>query len=186
MERTFTRFEVGERTYPELLTPLKEQLDHIVPSENGSLGYYPCCVTLKNGQAVDRVFIVAAQPYIEQWGIWPDQDSHKHEVQLEDVAEIQESTSRLPARFANELYLAGESGMGYTVFTVRFRDGTEKAYASGNAIDFISFPIGQTSADIIEVLPHVGRDRAVASNTPYFWCIYGTGTPRGTVQRWQQ
>ena len=183
MDRTFTKFEVDERAYPQLSPPLKEQLERVVPSKSGALCYYPCRVTLNSGEAIDRVFIVAAQPYISHWGIWPDQDSHKHEVQLEAVAEIQDSPCRLPARFANELYLAGESGMGYTVFTVRFKDGTEQAYAAGNVVDFISFPAGQTSADIVEVLPHGGRDRAVANNIPYFWCLHGSGKPRGTVQR---
>ena len=120
------------------------------------------------------MYVVKARSYIEVWGVWPDQDSHKHEVKLEDVAEIFESPTRLPVKFANALYRAGESGMGYTMFTVRFRGGGERAVVTGNAIDFISLPPGQTPADIIEVVPHQGRDRAVASTQPYYWCIHGS------------
>jgi hypothetical protein len=39
---------------------------------------------------------------------------------MENVAEVRDSPRRLPARFANELYQHGESGMGYTIFTVVF------------------------------------------------------------------
>jgi len=171
----------GDRTYPTLSAHLTQQLEEIVPSVSASLRYFPCCVKLKDGQTIDRVYVVEAQPYITHWGVWPDQDPHKHEVRSEDVTDIYESLSRLPAQFANELYEAGESGMGYTVFTVRFSDGTESAHASGNAIDFISLPIGQSVADIVEVFPHKGRDRAMSDSVPYYWCIHGSGKPRGGI-----
>ena len=186
MERSFTKFEAGERTYPALSPHLKAKLDEIVPSQSGTLSYFPCRVTLKDGTIIDRVYIVEAQPYITVWGVWPDQDAHKYEVRLEEISEVQESPSRLPARFANKLYRAGESGMGYTVFTVRFRDGAEMAYVSGGAVDFISFPAGQSQADIVDVSPHIGRDRAVHSDIPYFWCLHGYGKSRITFQQWQQ
>lgn len=175
MDRTFASFEVGERAYPELSALLRAQLNRIAPSIDGALRYFPCSVRLHTGQIVDRVYVVEAQSYISVWGVWPDQDAQKHEVKLEDVVEILESPTRLPVNFANALYRAGESGMGYTVFTMRFRGGGEQAVVTGNAIDFISLPAGQTPADIIEVVPHLGRDRAVASAQPYYWCIHGRG-----------
>jgi hypothetical protein len=83
-----------------------------------------------------------------------------------------------PPGFANELYLAGESGMGYCVFTVVFstRFGLlhrkRQAYLTGGAVDFIDYPHGLAGKDVHEVLPHVGRN-AHPRNTPtYSWCIY--------------
>lgn len=178
MGSDLTRFEAGERNYPDLPSDLRRQLARIRPSVSGSLRYFPCLVRLKDGRTLDRVYVVEARPYIAHWGVWPDQDSHKNEVRVEDVAEIHESPSRLPANFATELYRAGESGMGYLVFTVRFSDGTEKSYASGNAVDFISLPLGKSGNDIAGVVPYEGRDRAVTSNVPYFWCIHGSGTEK--------
>ena len=176
MKRNFTSFEAGERNYPDLPSNLRQQLARIPPSVSGSLRYFPCLVRLKDGRTLDRVYVVEARSYMTHWGVWPDQDSHKKEVRIEDVAEIHESPSRLPADFATELYRAGESGMGYVVFTVRFSDGTEQSYVTGNAVDFVSLPSGKSGSDIAGVIPHRERDRAVASNVPYYWCIHGSGT----------
>lgn len=180
MSRTFTSFEPGRRRrYPMRTPELRAQLDQVVPSVDGALEYFPCCVRTKDGREIDRVYVVGAQSYIAQWGVWPDQDPHKFEVPLEDVVEIRESPTRLPARLANELYRAGESGMGYTAFTVTFRDGTDQSYVCGNAIDFVSVPPGQTSRDIVAVTPHAGRERAISDHVPYYWCIHGDGEHHG-------
>lgn len=179
MNRTFTSFKPEERHYPALTAGLKSQLDRIVPSVDGNLEYFPCCVRMKDGREIDRVYVVSAQPYIVNWGVWPDQDPHKFEIRLEDVAEIRESPMRLPPRFANELYRAGESGMGYTVFTVTFRDGSDRSYVTGNAIDFVVLPHGKGVRDIVAVTPHAGRDHAVPDHAPYYWCIHGHGTQHG-------
>ena len=101
-------------------------------------------------------------------------------MRLEDVASIAESPSRLPARFANELYAAGESGMGYTVFTVVFKTAIpflrrRKTYLSGNAVDFIEYPFGTGPSDVASVLPHVGRRSAALARRArpkYYWCRY--------------
>lgn len=179
MSRTSANFKPGERHYPALSPELKAQLDRVVPSVDGDLEYFPCCVRTKDGRELDRVYVVSARQYIAKWGVWPDQDPHKFEIRLEDVAEIRESPTRLPPRFANELYRAGESGMGYIVFTVTFRDGTSEAYVGGNAIDFISLPRDRTPRDIVSVTPHAGRERAVAGNEPYYWCLYGPDEAHG-------
>jgi hypothetical protein len=169
-------FRAGSRAYPELSAEQRSQLARIEPSVvDEELRYWPCSVTLKDGTIVDRVYIVAAQPYINTWGVWPDQDSFKHEVRIEEVVAIRPSPTRIPKRFADVLYGTGESGMGYTVFTAVFRDGTSRAYIAGNAIDFIDVPSGLTAEDIIEVRPHIGRERAIEDRAPYFWCIHGIG-----------
>jgi len=156
---------------PKLPGHLKRQLREITPSLDGDLKYYPCAVQLKDGNEVDRVYLVDELPYIRHWGMYPHQDPRKAEILVKDVAVIRESPSRLPVRFANELYKAGESGMGYTVFTVVFTTGLQQAYLTGNAVDFIDYPEGVEANDVVAVLPHVGRD-SHREGPGYYWCLY--------------
>jgi hypothetical protein len=141
------------------------------------LAYYPCLLTMKDGTSMDRVYLASQAPWIKLWGIYPNQDPGKSEVLIADVVSVAESPSRLPAPFANELYKAGESGMGYAVFRVVFK-GTipflhrRKSYVTGNAVDFIDYPLGKGPKDVVSVLPHVGR-RVWNKATPrYYWCLY--------------
>ena len=73
---------------------------------------------------MNRVYVVSEQSYIRSWGVWPEDDSGKALIAIEEVQDLRESHSRLPAEFANRLYDAGESGMGYRIFTVVFDDGS--------------------------------------------------------------
>jgi hypothetical protein len=89
------------------------------------------------------------------------------------VIEISESPSRLPVDIANELYKAGESGMGYCAFLLEFKDGSRQAYVTGNAVDFIPMPNGKSLGDITRVIPHEGRnDENSLSGHKYFWCLF--------------
>jgi hypothetical protein len=110
-------------------------LDAITPSVDGDLKYYPCLVRFSDGTEVDRVYVVSEAPYIKHWGVYPGQDRHKVEILVSDVASLTESPSRLPPQFANQLYKAGESGMGYTIFTVVFSDGSRQAYLTRTALN---------------------------------------------------
>src|SRR5207342_3105831 len=110
-----------------------------------------------SGQLVDRVYFAEAERWFRSWGVWPDDDSGKQWLDVGDVAAVEESPSRLPPNYASQLYDAGESGMGYTLFVVSFRDGTKVPFVSGNAVDFISYPEGQSPATVAGVIPHAGR-----------------------------
>jgi hypothetical protein len=92
---------------------------------------------------------------------------------------IQSSPTRLPARFANDDYKAGESGMGYTFFTVVVRGGGQLPFVAGNAVDFPAWPADINPAEVTHVQPHVGRDsfrdRSPTSSEQmanYHWCLY--------------
>jgi hypothetical protein len=158
--------------YPPLSPDLARQLS-AVPVSGGI--YYPCSVVLNDGTVKDRVYVVEAGPWFRDWGVWPEDDRGKRSVDIRTVTSINDSLSRLPARFADELYRAGESGMGYTIFTVRFRDGSSIVVATGNAVDFIDYPEGQSPETVVGVLPHVGRnDPHLRSGPEYWWCLYET------------
>jgi hypothetical protein len=165
--------------YPAIGDGLRKQLERIPPSTAHGCEHRPCRIRLGSGEWRDFVYVVDADAYKRLWGIWPEDDPGKESVALQDVVEIQESRHRLPAALANKLYEAGESGMGYTVFTVVLRDGRRLPYVTGNAVDFPTLPPGVTSDDIVDVLPHEGRN-ALKSPGPapeetdaaYAWCLY--------------
>lgn len=158
--------------YPALPESLKSQLAAIEPSSSGNLYYYPCQVLLRTGATMDRVYMVAEAPYISLWGVYPEQDHWKSSIKIADVVSIAESPSRLPAQVANRLYEAGESGMGYQIFTIVFSDGTKQPYLTGGAVDFVEYPQGKGIKDVITVLPHVGRDQNPLQGPKYYWCLY--------------
>lgn len=158
--------------YPLLPSHIREALKNIIPSEDGSFAYYPCQVTLKGGVRLDTVYIEPEQPYMRVWGVYPEDDRSKQTVSINDVVAVEESPVRLPARFASEIYRAGESGMGYTLFTVVFSDGERQVYMSGNAVDFIQYPETKGPEDVIQVLTHQGREACPRQAPEHYWCLY--------------
>jgi hypothetical protein len=145
---------------PKVPDKLREDINAITPSVDGDLTYWPCAARLKDGTVLVCVYVVPEVPYIRHWGVYPHQDRGKSYISLADVDALAESPRRLPARFANKLDKSGESGMGYTIFTVVLADGSRQAYRTGNAVDFGRYPEGKTLNDVIDVLPHQGRGRA--------------------------
>jgi len=175
VDRQLTPYIPGKRSYQALPANLRAAWSAIAPSIDGKLQYRPCSVTLNDGATIPCVYVMDAQSYIDVWGIWPEDDKGKRYVLIENVASISESPLRMPAKFANELYRAGESGMGYCLFTLLFSDGSRQAYVSGNAVDFVHLPSGKTMADIREALPHEGRAETQKQSPKYFWCLFGEG-----------
>jgi hypothetical protein len=158
--------------YPILPPHLRAALTSIVPSEDGELAYYPCRVTLTSGVILDAVYVEPEQPYLRAWDVYPENDPGKRVVRIEEVAAIEDSPMRLPVRFANEIYRDGESGMGYTAFTIVFADGQRQAYISGNAVDFIQYPDGKGPNDVVGVLTHQGRESSPLQAPEWYWCLY--------------
>jgi hypothetical protein len=161
--------------FGQLTNELASQLSTIAPSRNGRRRYYPCSVRLTDGSEVDRVYLMEARSWLESWGPMPGGEARSggHVIQISDIDSIRESPSRLPARFADKLYLAGETGMGGTTFTVQFRDGTAVAFGTGNAVDFITYPPDKTATDVVDVLPHVGGGSGALLRAPsYSWAPF--------------
>jgi len=92
---------------------------------------------------------------------------------------IDESPLRLPARFANTVYAAGESDMGYVIFIVVLADGRRLPFVTGNRIDFPALPEGVGSADVVDAIPREGGSifkyrppRPDESSVDYHWCLF--------------
>ena len=159
--------------YSPLSSHIREAFRGIEPSGDGELVYYPCRAVLNSGNAFDTVYIVPEKPYLKYWGVYPEDDRGKRWIRIEDVAQVQDSPTRLPAQFANEIYKNGESGMGYTIFTVVFADGLRQSCVTGNAVDFIQYPSGKGPKDVVAVLPHEGRrDHSLVNAPEWYWCLY--------------
>lgn len=161
--------------YAALPDHIRRALEVVEPSGDDELKYYPCRITLVNGTILDTVYIEPELPYLRFWGVFPEDDSGKRYIRIEDVMKVEDSPTRLPARFANEIYRNGESGMGYTIFTVIFADGEQQACVNGNAVDFIQYPDGKGPKDVIAVHPHEGRTAHLVKGPEYYWCLYSQG-----------
>lgn len=125
------------------------------------------------------MYAVEANGYLRMWGVDPSDDPAKRSVAVDQVVKIEDSPYRLPAPLADKLYRAGESGMGYVIFTVVMNDGRRLPFVTGNAVDFPAWPADVNPQDAVEVLPHQGRevfrDRAPGPNegsADYSWCLY--------------
>jgi hypothetical protein len=134
-------------------------------------------VRLASGEVRDFVYMVDADAYIRAWGVWPEEDDAKRAVSVDDLVAVEESSHQLPVDLANKLHEWGESGMGYTLFTVVLRDGRRLPRVTGNAVDFHALPDGVTTGDV-DVLREgrdVFKDRAPRPEegaAPYAWCLY--------------
>ena len=163
----------ADRVYPELPSSLCNQLEQIQKSTDGMMQYWPAQAAMKDGSIHERVYFADAEEYIRVWGVWPSDDSGKQEIKIGDVASILTCPSRLPHKFADQLYRAGESGMGYVVFELQYVDGLKTAHLAGNAVDFVQLPEGKRTEDIVNVTPHAGREYKKHLNAPeYAWCLF--------------
>lgn len=160
-------------TYPPLSIALSRKLRRVPASHNGVMDYHPCAVVLRTGERLPCVYIVKESAYRQRWGPLPGESSGRREVCIDAVESVSESPYRLPAGLADELYRAGESGMGYYVFQVLFRNGVRQSYLTGSAVDFVDPPPGCLAADAVAVFPHAGRQDAHGRAMDYHWCLYG-------------
>lgn len=159
--------------YAPLPPSVRDALTRIEPSRDGDRLIFPCRATLADGSIVNHVCLVPAAQFAKVWEMAPSIYRDKTSIGAEDLAAIEESPDRLPARFANEIYKQGESGMGYTIFTVVFKDGSRQVYATGGRADFIPYPEGKGPSDVVSVIPHEGRhDPSLLGAPESLWCLF--------------
>ncbi len=150
----------------------RDQLLKITPSRNSVMEFRPCQVTLKNGEILENVYITEVNNYLKDWGMLPNYDSGKMGILIEDVENISSSPNRLNPDLANKLYKAGESGMGYCIFKIIFDNGQTLDVLTGNAVDFVPTPIGLTTKNIKDVIPHEGSRTKYTEGLKYYWCLF--------------
>lgn len=158
--------------YPTLSADLRKQLATIQPSVVRGVAYYPCSAAIESGQIFECVYLVEENGYFRQWGVWPENDRGKQYLELTKVANLSNSCSRLPSEYAIKIYAAGESGMGYHIFSVCFKNRTKVTYLGGGMIDFIKYPDGLTNNDICEVGVQARADTGYIETRSYLWCLF--------------
>lgn len=156
----------------EVLPPnLASQLALVPKSRDGSLEYAPCLVRLRTGEVLPRIYVAEESAFFALWG----DDPRRTYLDVSEIDSIEDSPFRLPASLANVVYEAGESGMGYSIFTVHLRDGRSLPFLAGNAVDFPDWPSDVDPRDAIAIEPHVGREHVGGANTgsaPWGLCLY--------------
>jgi hypothetical protein len=157
----------------------------IRPSRDGSLELRPCRVLLKEGRWIDRVFLVDEEAYLRLWKLPPGQDASRRPLPAGEIVDVAESLTRLPVRIADRLYRAGESGAGYTCFTLVLAGGRRLPYMTGHAVDFPQWPDDVTPDLVREVLPHEIPEEfkkrtplTHEASAPHLWCLYRRPRPR--------
>ena len=158
----------------QLRPELTPQLEDVEPSVDDTYEYRPCRVKLADGGWRDRVYVGEAFRYIQRSLIWPWNARVNRYIPLDNVSAIESSPTRIPANLASKIYSAGESGMGYCIFTLITDIGRRIPRLTGNAVDWIDLPSGIEPHNLVDVLPHEGpRDeRLTQSGPPYSWCLY--------------
>lgn len=127
----------------------REFLDAIAALEPGIWGI-PCSIELTDGPAFEFALAWENRRFSDA-GKW---------VNPHRIKGISKCLKRMPARFARLIYDAGESGMGYHICVVELCDGNSFVHSAGNLIiDLVNLPVGYSSEDIVNVLPHQGRER---------------------------
>jgi hypothetical protein len=175
-DRKLRPYSPGKLVYPALSDSLRLQWERIPPCPEVGSDARPCLVTLDDGIVIDNVYVVSAQEYIKVWGVWPKDDSWKKEIDISRVIRLIESPNRFPVKLAEKVYGGGESGMGYQLFTVLFKDESRQVYMTGNAVEFLPLPQGKSFTDMIDVFPHEGREASdILHGMNYYWCLFGTG-----------
>jgi hypothetical protein len=159
-------------TAPHLPKRLMQQLARVPVSHDRFMHYAPCLVRLRSGRVCPRVYVAEESEYLALWGYDPSRPA----ISIRHVGAIEDSPLRLGPTLADRVYEAGESGMGYTIFTVHMKDGRSLPFSTGGAVDFPNWPPGVDPKDAVSVEPHVGREHFQASGSAksldYLWCLY--------------
>jgi len=152
---------------------LLRELEAIEPSEfEPGTRIYPCSALLNDGTVLECVYFVSADTAKRLFGpAGIEAVSERLRIPVEQVANVGVSPARLPARFANQIYQAGETHYGCYMFTLVFSRWRREKYSQGGFIDFLSFPRGRRPCDVKEVLLRTGPIRA-SRVMEYRWCVY--------------
>lgn len=142
----------AEQKFPLITRALAAELKAIEPSITKHTKLFPCLATLTDGRQIDGVYMIDAGAFLKI-----DDLSNGTVLPLSRIAHIENSPTRLPAKIANQIYRAGEYGMGYYVFTLVFDDGSHLPCRTGDLVDFLDLPHSFADHKVVRALPHVGQ-----------------------------
>ena len=142
-----------------------------------SITYHPAAAVTKDGATHECVVFFGETAYRRVWG----PDPKRKMIDIEYVRDVRPSRLQLPPKFADRLYVVGETRMGGVDFKLKMKDGKDFYYITGNLVDFIDYPEGYSGSDIAEVqtFPLAGFAGVPSASRPghlgghaYDWCLY--------------
>lgn len=126
-------------------------LAQIPPSKHRETEYRPAQLRLRDGSVVPCAYVMPEDYFLGRVPSGPDF------ISIDAVEAIEECRHRLPAEIATRVHNAGETGMGYCLFTIKFSDGSKAVFnVSSTGLDFVDYPAGKSQADVVDVIPHAG------------------------------
>lgn len=144
-----------------------------VPAVKTNLGFHRACsLRMKSGIVHPRVLCCEdSRGFHTDWWI-----SRNPWISPDDIAVVESSSSAIPAHIAQKIYDAGESGMGYQIYALKFRGGSTQVFVTPNVLDFPDLPEGYAGRDIADAFPHKGRDNAQSGrhrgSADFLFCFY--------------
>jgi hypothetical protein len=169
----------------QLSPALQQQLDQIEPTTVLGALVYPCSAHLVYPYSAHMGEAGLLKcVYFADWTAFtrlhgeeepPDRVYPSRCIAADQVASIGLSPYRLPARFANQIYQRGESGMGWNGFTLVFSWWCRSHYIVGSLVDFLGYPLWYSPEDVKEVLLYDRKKRGRSSLDSY-WCVFTRGS----------
>ena len=159
--------------YPVLNRHIRQLLSQLDYVDVGDVRYYPCSLATNDDNFYDCVYLVEESGYFSRWGVWPEDDKGKRCLPVGNIKSVRKSDVSVPVNIATKIYATAESGMGYRVFTLKFKNNIFQSYQTGLMVDFLLLPKHCRNTDIIDVFANkVLPDHEVMSDANYYWCLY--------------
>jgi hypothetical protein len=161
---------------PKLSAILQRELDTIEPSvfEPGLL-LYPCSAKLRDGTEVAHMYFVEVSIFRKMFrGESPLKVPGLRWVSPDAIESIAPDPTRLPVRFANELYRMTDVGWGTRIFTLVFSWWCRRYYSVGSLVDFLEYPARRGPEDIKRVILYGKRKRLRTPTPEPSWCVFST------------
>lgn len=151
---------------------LQNQLAAIEPSvlPSGAV-VYPCLARLSGGGTRECVYFVELATFKLLFrGMAPESMTGLSWIRADQVISIEESPLRLPPRFANRIYGAGERWGAYS-FTLIFSWWCRRKYLVIGFVDFLSYPQGRGPSDVKDVVLYKINEESTPG-PKYHWCVF--------------
>jgi phage-related protein len=137
---------------------------------------YPASATTRDRRILECVCFVERKNFSKVFLYKsPEETPGVQWIAADQIESVLESTARLPARFANQIYQAGEAGMGYYLFTLAFPFFLRRTYVVSGIVDFLYYPLWFKPGDVRAVVGSYGRARRRARPRPMpevNWCVF--------------
>lgn len=145
--------EYGEIEVGKLTNELKQQLAEL--SQKSSIKR--CSVICKDGQKVENILVLSKREFESVWGKSKYFKCPESFINLDEVSKFIPSINSVTDEVEDMLRKLNETGMGFTLFEVKFKGlfGGKVYYGTGRPAYFFELPDGKLMQDIKLSLIHI-------------------------------